>query len=138
MPRMIGETRLHAETLPTYLELWDSKARLAFLDSLSCYLHNEGHNLTGNTEGFDVEWLARTMYAKRTGGTLSDIERASDDTRQEYKALAAVAIECLPELCERMASRYLTALAAIKTEIERTRAAVAVREEKMHRKPRRS
>ena len=129
-PRMQGETRLHAETLPTYLELWDAKARVGFLDSLSCYLHNEGHSLKGNHELFDVEWLARCMYARRTGGAVNDIERAGDDVRQEYKQMAAVAIECLPDLCDRIGARYLTAKAAIETELSRARATVAKREKR--------
>jgi hypothetical protein len=125
---MKGETRLHAETLPTYLELWDAKARTGFLDSLSCYLHNEGHTLRGNSELFDVEWLARSMYARRTGGAANDIDRAHDDVRQEYKEMARIAIECLPGLCDRIGSRYLTAKAAIETELSRARAVVAERE----------
>lgn len=121
-PRMTGETRLQAETLPTYLELWSADKRAEFLESMSCYLHNEGHSLQRNSAEFDVEWLARAMYANRTGGGLNDIERAGDDARQEYKAMAEAALACFPHLCERIGSRYVTAKAAIETELQRARA----------------
>lgn len=127
-PKMQGETRLQAETLPTYLELWDAKARVGFLDSLSCYLHNEGHSLQRNTAGFDVEWLARSMYARHTGGAVNDLDRASEMVRADFIKMAEVAIECLPALCDRIGSRYLTAKAALETELARARAVVEQRE----------
>lgn len=119
---MKGETRMVAETLATYLELWDTEQRTSFLESLTCYLHNEGHTLQGNHELFDVEWLAKRMYAQRTGNTMNDLERASDATRQEYKEMAEVAIRSLPDLCDRIGARYVSAKAALETELERVRA----------------
>lgn len=128
---MIGETRMQAETLPTYLELWDAKQREMFLESISCYLHNEGYALQGNHPLHDVSWLAKVMYSRRNGAAMNDLDRAGDETKKEYLELAETAIICLPELCDRIGSRYITAKAAIETELNRARATVAAKEKRM-------
>lgn len=119
---MKGETRLIAETLPTYLELWNATARESFLESLSCYLHNEGYSLQGNKPDSDVVWLARVMFARRNGETLNALDRTNDEIRAEYIAHAETAIACLPDLCDRIGARYITAKAAIETQLEFARA----------------
>ena len=117
-----GDAKAIAHTLPNALHIFGEAKRDQLLDSLHCFLHNEGHSLKGNTEEFDAEWLARLIYSRRHHSHPNRIDEAPDQVRQEYKEIAHIAIEALPQLCERIAQRYINAAAAVETFNELRRA----------------
>lgn len=92
-------------TFDEALDFLTAEARFFVLDAISCTLHNEGHSLKGNTDGFDDAWLARRIYAEfELNG---DWDRETNEVHDRYLKIARVAIISLPALAGRIASRYL-------------------------------
>lgn len=91
------------------VDFLSAEARYFVLDAISCALHNEGYGLLGNHEAKDTFWLAREIYG-RLDGQKFDAKRfddMTDEERQKWMEIAAVTIECLPRLADRIAARYL-------------------------------
>jgi hypothetical protein len=88
------------------------EAKLYVLDSLACVFHNEGYNLEGNTVQNDTRWLAnrisQALHEK-------ELDRLTPAYAEELLRIAAVAKDSLPDLADRMASRYIRISKAIRT-----------------------
>jgi hypothetical protein len=110
------------ETLKRALDYVSTEAETRGLDSLSCYLHNEGHSLAGNTAESDELWLARIILKERVQRHADNWEQATPVEREEALHLARLAIRNLPALCERIAHRYINASKALRSMEEIRRA----------------
>jgi hypothetical protein len=86
------------------LDRVDKVNQYYILDSLHCAIHNNWATLTGNTEESDVEWFANLISK-----TIDDrpLDRAGQECQDYYRRIAKVAVESMPRLQERMASRLL-------------------------------
>lgn len=115
------------ETLRRALGFIGKEAGDNILDSLACYMHNEGHSLAGNTEASDHLWLARIILKERVHRHADNWEQATAIEREEALHLATIAMRCLPELCGRIASRYIRASRALRSveEVRRAQRAIA-------------
>lgn len=92
------------------------------LDAVSCYLHNEGYNLQGNTAESDELWLARIILKDRVQRHADNWEQATSIEREEALHLAQIALRNLPAICDRIAHRYINASKAFRTLEEIARA----------------
>lgn len=110
------------ETLRSALDFVSREAENRVLDSLSCYLHNEGHSLAGNTGESDEIWLARIILKERVQRHADGWEQATTAEQTEARELARIAIKCLPSLCSRISRRYINASKALRSMEEITRA----------------
>lgn len=122
--RYIGDPKAENQMLSNALDLFGDRHRTQILDSLFCFLHNEGQSLRGNTEQHDSTWLARRIWSElRGGGMAGQFDSAPVEERNEALRIAHVCMAAIPALCERIAQRYIDAAAAVKTfeELERTR-----------------
>lgn len=97
--------------------LTDRKARYHVLDSLACYLHNDGYALDGNTEESDVEWFARNLW-EREHERSGRWEQAPEEEKTRFIRLAQMVIAELPAFQLRIAHRLIT-LSKIVRDIER-------------------
>lgn len=111
-----------SKSLEDALDFTSIEARYLIVDALGAYFHNEGQSLAGNTEQSDVRWFAVTLYelhrdSRAAWETLSDSEQA------KWLEISQHTIRILPFLVNRIASRYHTISAALKTleEVERAR-----------------
>lgn len=96
-------------------------------DALACHLHNEGYALQGNTEASDIEWFARQLWERDTGGYGTSWDhRAEEETKVAWRKVAVAVIAALPAYQLRVAHR-LIALSKIVRDIES-----ALRAEKAH------
>jgi hypothetical protein len=80
------------------------------LEGLYCLFHNEGYNIEGNTEKSDVSWLAQRMHEKSTHRMWG---LAPQEERNQYLKFAELAWESFPDLCQRIAARYISMSNAI-------------------------
>lgn len=96
--------------------------RNLILDSLACYLHNEGHALSGNKAESDELWLARIILKDRVQRHADNWDQATSIEREEALHLARISIRNIPALCERIASRYINASKALRSMEEISRA----------------
>jgi hypothetical protein len=86
------------------LDRVDKVNQYYILDSLHCAIHNNWATLTGNTEESDVEWFANMLSRAIDERPL---DRACEASQDHYRKIAKVAVESMPRLQERMASRLL-------------------------------
>lgn len=106
--------------------------RNLLLDSLACYLHNEGHSLSDNRAESDELWLARIILKDRVQRHADNWDQATAIEREESLHLARIAIKNIPALCERIAARYINASKALRSMEEVSRAEREVSAENYH------
>lgn len=116
------ETKPEEKTLKRAIGFVSTEAQNWILDALSCYLHNEGYNLEGNTAESDELWLARIILKDRVQRHADNWEQATSIEREEALHLARIAIRNLPALCDRIAHRYINASKAMRSLEEISRA----------------
>lgn len=92
------------KTLEDALDFVSHEAQYNVLDALYCHFFNEAGTLEGNTEASDVEWFAVVLWDSKH--TFYPWYSALDEEKTEYLELAALCIQKLPFLVERMANRY--------------------------------
>lgn len=99
------------ETVHTFAKIADVAAitsRHHALDSIACYLHNEGYSLDGNTAESDVEWFAAELYRRRSGELF---ELCHD--KEYWRELANRCLEMLPSIVDRISHRYIAVSRAV-------------------------
>lgn len=105
------------KTLRRALNYVSVESRNWVLDSLACHFHNEGHGLAGNLERGDARWLAAEIFRQRNPCKhCNALEREPEPVQAEYLAFANAALKSLPALTERIAQRYITAAAAMRSQ----------------------
>lgn len=116
------EIKPEEKTLKRAISFVSTEAENRVLDALSCYLHNEGYSLQGNTAESDELWLARIILKDRVQRHADNWEQATSIEREEALHLARIAIRNLPALCDRIAHRYINASKAMRSLEEISRA----------------
>lgn len=119
---MLHTLKPEERTVKRALHFVSTEAENRVLDALSCYLHNEGHSLAGNTAESDELWLARIILKDRVQRHADNWDQATSVEREEALHLARLAIRNLPALCDRIAHRYVNASKALRSMEEITRA----------------
>jgi hypothetical protein len=115
-------TTPESKTLRNAIGFVSAEAQNWVLDGLSCYLHNEGHSLAHNKTESDELWLARIILKDRVQRHADNWDQATPIEREEALNLAKIAIARLPELCDRISSRYINASKAMRSMEEVARA----------------
>jgi hypothetical protein len=70
-------TKPEHQTLKHTLSFLSIDGENRVLDALSCYLHNEGYSLQGNTAESDEMWLARLILKERVQRHADNWEQAT-------------------------------------------------------------
>ncbi len=105
------------KTLQKALDFVSLESKQWVSDALACRLHNEGYQIKGNTEASDAQWLARTIWATLNPHEHhNSLERRSSEVQEEYLKIATACIKSIPQLAERIASRYIALSAAMRSE----------------------
>ncbi len=92
------------KNLEDALDFVTHEARYNVLDALYCHFFNEAGTLAGNTEANDVEWFAALLWDSEH--PLYPWYGATEEEQARYKKLAALVIQKLPFLVNRMVNRY--------------------------------
>jgi hypothetical protein len=94
-----------ARFLEDGLDFVSRQAREFVLDDLYCRLFNRAGALAGNTEASDLHWFTATLWSHVTGNPASDFDLLADEAQDFYFRTARAALEALPHLMGRVASR---------------------------------
>ena len=107
---------LERELAEPFGQAWH-ESRHYILDSIACNLHNKGHQLSGNTEEKDADWLAALMWSNFPVFGAQVRSRFDDlpaHEQEHWKKIAACTIQCLPALMGRIAHRVILMSQAIR------------------------
>lgn len=113
----------------------------AGVDSLACQLHNDGSDLTGNTAGSDIAWLAARLFEASTLGACDmrfrdwrinpeefaelklhpqgvwhpeRFDQLPEEKREAWIKLARVVTHVMPEFAERVGHRMMKQAEAVR------------------------
>lgn len=114
------------------------------IDSIACQRHNDGANLTGNTQITDLEWLARCLFnSSRLGaGDIRTVpwligreqwdelglipeavfgdgprrfDMLTDEQADAWRKLARIVMHVIPQFAERVGHRWMDQAKAIRS-----------------------
>ncbi len=118
------------------------------VDAVCCLLHNRGVTCAGNTQGTDVEWLARWLYGSSNFGmghvdtfkwslsndefsalgltpdrpwTEKRWETLTETESEAWRKLARLCLYALPHIAERIGNRFMEQAKALRLELGRKR-----------------
>lgn len=99
----------HFEEATNYVS---REAMSMILDSLAGVFHNEGYSMEGNNDGSDVFWFARLLGRAFHDRDLDFLDEAR---KVELLRISEITLNCLPQLTQRIAARYIRVSKALRT-----------------------
>jgi hypothetical protein len=101
-------------TLSEALRLVGNEAAGDLLDTIACTLHNDGAALAGNTEAFDIEWLARELFILHSHAVPGQWDIAPQCTRDYWLDQAELFLKTMPRIAERIGHRMMATAKAVR------------------------